>query len=425
MVSDKRPIAIAPSRLARRLNTSDAVVIGLGSMIGAGVFAVIGPAAQAAGSGLLLSLFIAGTIAYLNATTMAQLAAIYPESGGTYVYGRRLLGPLPGFLAGWSFVIGKLASCTAMALTFGYYVSPDHAREFAVGAVAILTAINCLGVRKTATTTKTILVVVLLSLGVVVLAALGGGATNVERLKFWEQPSSLEGVLQSAGLIFFAFAGYARVATLGEEVMEPSKTIPRAILIALGVTLIIYVLVFLTAMLSVDIDLLANSKSPLVLAIESGQYSQLAPFVRIGACFASLGVLLSLMAGVGRTAFAMAANKDLPVWLSKVHSVHRTPYRAEILVGLIIIAVVGFADLRSAIGFSSFAILIYYAIANVSALMLERDQRRWPKWMCFAGLVSCLAITACLPWSSVGGGLLLFGVGAAVYFVDQRIIRKL
>lgn len=408
------------TRLARRLNTSDAVVIGLGSMIGAGVFAVVGPAARAAGSWLLVALFIAGCIAYLNATTMAQLAAIYPESGGTYAYGRRLLGPLLGFLAGWGFVIGKLASCTAMALTFGYYANPDFARELAIAAVLTVTGINCLGIKKTAAATKIILLVVLFSLGVVVLAALGGGAANIERLIFWERSVSLAGILQAAGLIFFAFAGYARVATLGEEVIEPSRTIPRAILIALGATLFVYVVIILTAVMTVDIGSLADSKSPLVLAVESGRFSQFSSVVRVGACFASLGVLLSLMAGVSRTAFAMAANKDLPSWLSKVHPARKVPYRAELAVGLIVATIAGLADLRTAIGFSSFAILIYYAIANAAGLKLALNQRLWPRWMGIAGFVSCLIVASSLPWISVGGGLVLFAVGTGFYFANRR-----
>src|SRR5690606_21045634 len=113
------------SRLARRLGTSDAVVIGLGPLIGAGGFTALGPAADAAGGGLLIGLALAAVVAYCNATSSAQLAALHPESGGSYVYGRRRLGHLWGFLAGWSFVVGKTASCAAMALTFGTYAAPE------------------------------------------------------------------------------------------------------------------------------------------------------------------------------------------------------------------------------------------------------------------------------------------------------------
>src|SRR5688572_31100549 len=185
-----------PSRLARKLGLTDAVVVGLGAMIGAGVFAAFGPAARAAGNGLLLGLGIAALVAYCNATSSAQLAAIYPESGGAYVYGRKKLGPLWGFLAGWGFVIGKLASCAAMAMTFGSYAAPAAARPLAVGAVLALTAVNYLGVQKTALATRVIVSLVLLALAVVVGAVWLGGGTEPERL--WPlRGATPYGVLQS------------------------------------------------------------------------------------------------------------------------------------------------------------------------------------------------------------------------------------
>ncbi|HEX5939756.1 MAG TPA: amino acid permease, partial [Dehalococcoidia bacterium] len=207
-----------PSRLSRRLGTADAVVIGLGSMIGAGVFVAIGPAAEAAGVGLLLGLAIAGAVAFCNATSSAQLAALYPESGGTYVYGRRRLGELWGFIAGCSFVVGKTASCAAIALTFGTYVAADLARPLALAAVVGLTAVNLRGVEKTALATRLIVAFVLAVLAAAVIASLAGGEADIEHLTPLTGSGGLKGILESAGLLFFAFAGYARIATLGEEV---------------------------------------------------------------------------------------------------------------------------------------------------------------------------------------------------------------
>src|SRR5688572_29556377 len=194
-------------------------------MVGAGVFAAIGPASRAAGSGLLIGLGIAAVVAYCNATSSAQLAAVYPESGGTYVYGQKRLGHFWGFLAGWGFVIGKLASCAAMALTFASYAAPAVARPLAVGAVVALTAANYFGVKKTALLTRVIVVLVFTSLAVVVTAILFGG--QIEPARLWLLTAAGPyGILQSAGLLFFAFAGYARLATLGEEVIDPARTIP-------------------------------------------------------------------------------------------------------------------------------------------------------------------------------------------------------
>lgn len=412
------------SRLSRRLNTTDAVIIGLGSMIGAGVFAAVGPAASVAGTGLLIGVVIAGCIAYLNATTMAQLASLYPESGGTYVYGRKQLGPIWGFLAGWGFVIGKLASCTAMALTFAYYAWPEMAKPLAIGSVLLLTFVNYMGVKKTAFVTKVLVVIVLSALAIVAFAALGGGAIDTSRLSGWTDRGGITGILEAAGLMFFAFAGYARIATLGEEVIEPKKTIPKAIILALGITMIVYAIIAVTAVLTVDIEQLAQSKAPLTLAVESGNFKFLSPIVRIGACFASLGVLLSLMAGVSRTTFAMSANRDLPHFLSAVHPVHKVPHRAELMVGLIIATIVSLADLRSAIGFSSFAVLMYYSISNVACLTLKKEQRLWPKWMPALGLIACVLVAFNLPKISVIGGIILFAIGVMVYFLSHKLSQR-
>ena len=405
------------SRLARRLHLKDAIILGLGSMMGAGIFAAAGPASQSAGAGLLIAVGIAGAIAFFNATTMAQLAALYPESGGTYIYGRKRLGNFWGFLAGWGFVIGKLASCTAMALTFAYYASPAYAKPIAIGAVLALTFTNYFGIKKTAFATKILVTLVLVALGLVVFAALAGGAADFNRFSGWMDQGGIKGILEASGLMFFAFAGYARIATLGEEVIEPEKTIPKAIVVSLGMTLLLYLLVIGSAILTVDIGRLESAKAPLVLAVESGQFNFLSPVVRIGACLASLSVLLSLMAGISRTVFSMATNKDLPIFFGAVHPKHKVPHRAELAVGLIVAAVVGFADLRGAIGFSSFAILIYYAIANISGLTLKAEQRLWPKWMSAAGLLACLVVALHLPVQSLAGGVILFVIGSMVYAV--------
>src|SRR5260221_4636259 len=220
--------ADAPSRLSRRLPTADAVVIGLGSMIGSGVFAAFGPAARAAGNGLLVGLAIAGLVAYCNATSSAELAAMYPESGGAYVYGRKRLGAFWGFVAGWGFVSGKLASCPAVAMTFGHYAAPSMARPLAVGAVVVLTVVNYRGVQKTVLLTRIIVWAVLLVLAVVACAVWFGGAADVGRL--WPLAGTgVYGILQSAGFLFFAFSGYARFGTPREEMVDPPPLIPPAI----------------------------------------------------------------------------------------------------------------------------------------------------------------------------------------------------
>ncbi len=409
----------APSRLARRLGTGDAVVIGLGSMIGAGVFAAFGPAARAAGNGLLVGLALAAFVAYCNATSSAQLAAIYPESGGTYVYGRKRLGPIWGFVAGWAFVVGKLASCAAMAMTFGSYAAPSLARPLAAAAVIALTAVNYQGVQKTALVTRAIVMIVLTALIVVVAAVWLGGATRLERL--WPlEGATAHGVLQSAGFLFFAFAGYARLATLGEEVKDPARTIPRAIPIALGITLLVYAAVAVSVLAGAGAGAVATSAAPLASAIAAGRLAWLSVAARIGATVASLGVLLSLIVGVSRTVFAMAAQRDLPHFFSAVHPRYRVPHRAELAVGAVVATVAALADIRSAIGFSSFAVLLYYAIANAAAWTLEPAQRRWPRVLALMGLLGCLALALSLPAASVIGGAAVLASGVVIHAFRHR-----
>ena len=411
-------------RLARRLTTRDAVVIGLGSMIGAGVFAAVGPAAEAAGAALLYGLMLAGGVAFCNAMSSAALAKLYPASGGTYVYGRERLGRFWGYLAGWAFVIGKLASLAVMALTFGTYVAPELARPLAVVAVVLITGVNYRGVTKTAGMARVILLLVLCSLAAIVVGSLGGGEANFSNVRDdLVNPSPL-GVLESAGLLFFAFAGYARIATLGEEVRDPERTISRAIPLALGITLVLYVTVYTSGLLVAGPDRLADSAAPLATAVSSGNLSWLAPATRVGAAIASLGVLLSLMAGVSRTIFAMAANREMPTALAAVHPRFRVPHRAELAVAAAVSVLAATTDLRSVISFSSFTVLVYYAITNASAWTLPLGHLLWPRFFSGIGFVGCLALAFSLPLIAVGIGAGVLGAGAALYFIALRQIGR-
>ncbi|MEU8188534.1 APC family permease [Micromonospora carbonacea] len=412
-------------RLARRLGVRDAVVIGLGSMLGAGVFVVFAPAAASAGGvGLLVALALAGFVAFCNATSSARLAARYPESGGTYVYGRERLGPFAGFVAGWGFVVGKTASCAAMALTIGAYLWPGRARLVAVAAVAAVTAVNLRGIGKTATATKALVGVVLAVLALVAGAGLLGGGFDAARIAGPGVSSSTgaHGVLAAAGLLFFAFAGYARIATLGEEVRDPERTIPRAVPLALGVVLAIYLVLAVVALGVLGPWRLGASAAPLADVVTAAGLPGLAWVVRAGATVAVTGVLLSLVAGVGRTLLAMARRRDVPHGLAAVHPVRRVPHRAELAVAAVVTAVVLVGDVRGAIGFSSCTVLVYYAITNASALTLGRDPgRRLPvRLLAVLGLVGCVALAVSLPLASVLAGFGVLALGAAWYALRPR-----
>ena len=421
-------------RLARRLGTVDAVVIGLGSMIGAGVFAAFGPAARAAGSALLLGLAIAGVIAYCNAVSSAQLAAAYPTSGGTYVYGRERLGAWWGFVAGWAFVIGKTASCAAMALTFATYAIPGSTgatgptlaqRIVGIGGVVALVAVNYRGVSKTAALTRVLVACTLIALAVAVVAILAGGADG-SNLGGWHvlgADAGVYGVLQAAGLLFFAFAGYARIATMGEEVIDPKRTIPRAIPIALAITFAVYLVVGTSALLAAGPDALANSTAPLTTAARAAGAAYAVPVIRIGAVVASLGALLALIAGIGRTSLAMSRGGDLPRWFAGVHPRYRVPHHAELALGVVVSILVATTDLRGVLGFSSFGVLAYYAIANASAFTQPAADRRWPRAVNVLGLIGCCVLAATLPPRSILAALAVLGVGVAGRWLVARWVR--
>lgn len=408
---DERPPA--PASLARRLGFADAVVVGIGAMLGAGVFSVFAPATRAAGVGLLIGLGIAAVIAYCNAVASAQLAAQFPTSGGTYVYGRELLGPWWGYAAGWGFVVGKTASSAAMALTFATYSCPGPwwaQRLVALAAIVALAGLNYRGVTKTVGLTRILVTITVAALVVVVSVAWLGGHASTTRLSNWDAGSA-HGVLQAAGLLFFAFAGYARLATLGEEVRDPQRTIPRAIPIALLIVLVVYLAVAVSVLVVVEPSVLARSSAPLATAVQQAGFSRLQPIVRIGAVAASLGALLSLLAGIGRTTLAMARNRDLPSWLAAVHPRFKTPHHAEIALAVVVSGLVISVDVRSAIGFSSFAVLAYYAVANLSALAQPAKFRRWPRWFNLIGLAGCVTLIVSLPVWSIAIGTAVIALG--------------
>ncbi|MEG3616360.1 APC family permease [Isoptericola haloaureus] len=417
------------TQLARRLGTKDAVAIGLGSMIGAGVFAAFAPAARAvlpAGTGwaLLGALALAALVAYANATSSAQLAAQYPVAGGTYVYGRERLGEWWGYLAGWGFVVGKTASCAAMALTFAAYAAPPGwERPVAAAAVVALAAVNYRGVTRTARLTRWIVAVVLLVLATwtaVVWAGVSGPAGSP--LSDGGAASDggwavAYGVLQAAGLLFFAFAGYARIATMGEEVRAPRRTIPRAVLLALAGAVVVYAVVAVTLLGSLGLEGIAGTTAPLAAAVEDSAWAGVV--VRVGAAAASLGALLALVAGIGRTSLAMARGGDLPGWLSAVHPRFAVPHRAEVTLAAVVVVLVLTVDLRGAIGFSSVGVLLYYAVANAAAWTQTGEHRLYPRLLQGFGLVACLVLVVTLPVAAVLTGAGVFAVGILV-----RLVRR-
>lgn len=441
-----------PAALSRRLGLRDAVVIGLASMIGAGAFVSLGAAQDLAGSLAPAAVLVAAVVALCNATSTAQLAAQHPAAGGTYHYGRERLGPWWGFLAGWCFVIGKTASCAAMALVVAAYLVPEpFQRPVAALLVVVLTAVNLVGITRTAVLARVLVTVALAALvltGVRLLAGIvaggpTGGAGDGAGAGTWEVPGPLSGqaaglwdggiaavagageggalgivlaVAQAAALMFFAFAGYARVATLGEEVVAPRRTIPRAILLALAAVGALYLV------LSVILVLVGPAPgeqgwgpAPFRAALDAvGASGVWAVVVTIGAVAAASGALLALVAGISRTVLAMARERDLPPVLAHVSPRFSVPQRAEAAAGIAVVLLVLLAsDVLVAIAASSFGVLLYYAVANLAALTQTGQWRLFPKAMQWIGLAGCVLLVAALPGRTIVAGLVLVAVGLA------------
>ena len=381
------------------LSRLDAVFIGLAAMLGAGVFVVFGPASELAGSLLLVSILLAALVAYLNAASIAQLAAVVTRSGGAYAYGRHYLGNSWGFLAGMSFLVGKIGSAAAIALVFANYLTPGFEILTAVLAVVVMAAINIAGINRTAFGSKVLATITLSFLTVLIVAGL-----FAEPAEGTMAAGGFPGVLTAASLFFFAFSGYARVATLGGEVRDSEKNVPSAIRISLAIVLVTYLALALVLMMKLGPSFM-GSVTPLAdlagvaLGIEGS-------VVAVFAAVATLGSLLALLAGMSRTASEMAGDAELPTVLSKKLK-NGSPALAEVVVSLLVIVLVVSGSILLTIGLSSFAILSYYAIANLAAYRQPRSETTRAKWLNLLGLGLCVLLGLSVPF----GGLVL---GAAI-----------
>lgn len=404
------------SGLARRLGPLGASAIGLSSMIGAGVFYVWAPAAQRAGSWLLVALVIAGTIALLNALVMAQLSLENPVSGGAYRFGQKYLSPRVGFLAGSLFLIGKTASTGAIALVAARYLAPDYAPVVAAGLIALFATLNITGIRTTAAISMAAVVVVVGVLVTTLVVAAPAPGAPVE----WVGATGF-GVLQAAGLMFFAFAGYARMATLGDEVKNPRRVLPAVILGTLLAVLVLYGLIGWAVSAKLGVAALASSTAPLADLAPPG----LAPSVIAVAALASLGSLAAILAGLSRTSMAMAQSGDLPAALGFVWPRTSSPVVAEMTMGVAAIVAVLLLDPLWLVGASSGAVLSYYAIAHWSATRQPVAERVLPAWLPWLGVVGCFVLVVTLPWQSVATTAVAIGVVLALWALRARRSQKL
>lgn len=407
-------------KLKPQLNLFDAIATGLAAILGAGIFTAIGPAAGLAGPALLVSFSIGFFVALCNALSSVQLAAVLPRSGGSYVYGRQMLGQWWGFIAGWMFLVANTVGPGVSALAFGYYLNavwpaiPAHVA--AIAAALVFIGLDAGGIRRSVRVTSVIVIISMASLIAVALIAL----PSVHISNFTPfAPHGILGILQATGLLFFAYTGYSRIATLVEEVRNPKRTIPRASTLALGSVFLLYLFVAGTAIGVLGVSGLVehNQFSPLATMMTAVGSSIGVGLVVAAALLTTFNEGLSDLLGVSRVAMAMGRESDLPKGLAKLDK-NLNPWRSVIFVGAITLVVAAFAPLATALEVSSFGALLYYSITNVSVLRLRADQRRYPLALAVAGLVGCLTLAFILPIQNV-----LIGVGILAAGLAYRALR--
>jgi APA family basic amino acid/polyamine antiporter len=398
-----------------------AVAIGLASMLGAGVFVVFHTAYAITPTGYFFALALAAVVAILNSWSIYSLARAVDRPGGVYAYSRIYLGDGFSFASGFAFVFGKIGSIAAIALAFNSYVLGQYRFWPAAGAILLLAAVNILGIQRTAAVAAILATVSVVYFSYIAIAGLTISAPPLVLPAPDAAPSVLN-VLSAAAVFFFAFAGYARVATLGSEVREAKRNIPKAIVISLSFVAVLYFALAIVMQKFLGLNLFTD-EAPFkeVSAVLLPVLSQ--PITVVVAVLASLGSMLALLAGVSRTAASMGEDRELPAWFKKRNR-FGSPWLAEVIVAAGAIALVAVGDLSWVIGFSSFSVLFYYSIGHLSVLRQVESERVAPRAVAVVGFLLCWALAFMVPGPAVPVSLAVIAVALLVRVVVLRKRRR-
>jgi APA family basic amino acid/polyamine antiporter len=411
----------ASQQLQRTVGLPGAVLLGLGSILGTGVFVSLTMVADLAADWTVLAILVAGALAVCNGLSSAQLAAAHPISGGTYEYGYRYLNPAAGFTAGWMFLVAKSASAATAALGIAHYInailpSDREVCPILTGAIIVIfmTAFVLGGLKR-----STRLNAILVSLTLAALTVFVINANPIAVSETAERSSSNEfsyrHFFEACALAFVAFTGYGRVATMGEEIRDPARNIPLAILLTLTLTVMLYAAVGWSLSSSgpgvhslVEHPALASSRV-------------LQTLVAIGAMLAMLGVLLNLILGLSRVLLAMARRRDVPQGLAVLNSTGTSPNRCVIAIGILIAGLCALGDIRMTWSLSAFTVLVYYATANLCAIMQPPAERRYPRGIPIVGFVVCCSLAVWVEQLAWITGLTLIVIGLFWHCLRRRL----
>ncbi len=415
----------------RTMGLLGATTLGIGALMGAGIYVLIGLAAGAAGPGVWLSYLVCGLLSLLSVYVFGDLSRRMPVSGGGYAFVYSALGSTWGFITGWLLALGSIFACAMYATGFAYYLatifSPNVPnlllKAIALSIILLLTILNCHGTKSGDRVQRLLTWGNLLVLSILIGLAIPEAKPTLMEPMF---PKGLGGVGGAIAIIYVSFFGYQLIANNAEEIVDPEKTIPRAMFLALFVSLSFYLAVALISVTIVPWGALAESKAPLVEVALKG-IGRLGWFlVALGGVLASAAALNSTLLSQARQIFAMGKDRFLPAILGRLHEVSRTPIAALWVGGLITFAAVLFGELAFIVKSANFCFMVSLLPASIALRKLYRSSEssmppsRWKRYIPEVSFIANLLLLITLDWVSIIFGLNLMALGFVFYLIYSR-----
>lgn len=358
--------------LKRDLGLFSTTMAGIGIIVGAGIYALIGKAAGLAGNSLWLSFVISAFVAAFTGLSYAELSSRFPKDAGEYVYAQKAFGKKIAFLTGYLVIAAGIISAAAVALGFSGYFAALFKTSIAlpiiaIAALAVFAFINFYGVKQSAGLNIFLTLAEVAGLVIVIFL----GLRVFGSVDYLAMPQGMGGVFSAAALIFFAFLGFESVVKLSEETKNPTKTIPRALILALVISTILYILVGIAAVSAVGWETLSTSKAPLADVAGALFGSNTYTILAIIALLSTANTVLIILLATSRILYGMAANKSLPGALAAIHPSRRTPWAAILLTFILAALFVLPGNIGLVAEATNFAVFISFIIVNAALIYLR------------------------------------------------------